>query len=113
MNKIILFSISVFILLLASTASHAVIQLRENGVQVSVFNIPNQTQRVIGTSAGEAGDFELLMCATRSDGSNFFLDATPGWTTLDSGECGGSGGCILGIFTRTNDSPAQTVNNCL
>jgi hypothetical protein len=113
MNKIILFSISVFILLLASTASHAVIQLRENGVQVSVFNTPNQTQRAIGTSAGEAGDFELLMCATRSDGSNFFLDATPGWTTLDSGECGGSGGCILGIFTRTDDSPAETVNNCL
>ncbi len=113
MNKIILFSISVFILLLASTASHAVIQLRENGVQVSVFNIPNQTQRAILTSAGEAGDFEVLICVTRSDGNNIFLDATPGWTRLDSGSCGGSGGCIMGIFTRTDDSPAETVNNCL
>ena len=113
MNKIITFSTAVFILLLASTASHAVIQLRENGVQSNVFNTPNQTQLAILTSAGEAGDFELMMCATRSDGSNFFLNATPGWTTLDSGSCGGSGGCILGIFTRTDDSPAQTANNCI
>lgn len=100
-------------LLLASTPSHAVIQLREDGTRASVFVIPNQTQLAISTGPGEAGDFELLMCTTRSDGSNSFLDATPGWTTLDTGSCGGSGRCIMGIFTRTDDSPAETVNNCL
>ena len=77
MNKIIVFSICGFYSAFNSTSSHAVIQLRETGRSVTVFNTPNQTQRAISTSAGEAGDFELLMCATRSDGSNFFSRRYP------------------------------------
>src|ERR1700752_904897 len=112
MKKLILFSIAIVVLLLTTTQSHAVIHLRENGVGTLVFNSLGQTEGIVSVGLGEAGGFELLLCATRSDGSNSFLDATPGWTTLDNGSCGGSRGCILGIFTRTDDSPASSQNNC-
>jgi len=112
MNKIRLFLIAIFILLFSTVASNAEIHLVEDGTRVNVFNSPDQTQLPILVGPGEPGDFEILICATRSVGSNSFLNATPGWTTLDSGSCGGSKGCILGIFTRTDDSPIESPNNC-
>ncbi len=101
-----------FMLLLSATASNAAVQLVEDAVGVNVVNSPGISQINVLTEDGEPGNFEILICATRSDGTNSFSGATPGWTTIDSGECGGGGSCILGIFTRTDDSPDGSQNTC-
>ncbi len=112
MNKIRLFSIAILMLLFSASASNAVVELVENGVKLNVVNAPGISQINFLTAAGEPGNFEILICATRSDGTNSFLNATPGWTTIDNGECGGGGSCILGIFTRTDESADESPNTC-
>jgi len=102
--KLILFSIPLFFL--SVTASQAVVELvdtEESGIRNNVDN--DITQGIIASGSGAAGDFEVIMCSTFSDGNNFFLNPTPGdWSELDSGQCGGSGACILGIFGRFDES---------
>lgn len=101
---LILFAVPLFFL--SVTASQAVVQLvdtEESGIRNNVDN--DITQGIIASGSGAAGDFEVIMCSTFSDGNNFFLNPTPGdWSELDSGQCGGSSACILGIFGRFDES---------
>ena len=87
--KLILFAIPLFFL--SVTASQAVVRLvdtESTGNRLDVDS--NITSGLIATGSGNPGDFEVVMCSTFSDGTNSFLDPTPGdWSTLDSGECGG------------------------
>ncbi|MEW6146197.1 MAG: IPTL-CTERM sorting domain-containing protein [Thermodesulfobacteriota bacterium] len=110
MSRISIAVIAYLILIFHATASNAVVELV--GVDVDVNSIPNLNQGTIPIPGGESGQFEILICATPSDSTNAFNNATPGWTTLDSGSCGGSGGCILGIFYRTDDSPDSSLSTC-
>jgi hypothetical protein len=99
---------------MSATASHAVVQLidtESSGARIDVDN--DITEGVIATGSGLPGDFELLMCSTFSDGNNTFLDPVPdSWTTVDEGQCGGSGQCILGIYGRFDGSSDSTDITC-
>ena len=107
-------AVTISLLFLSVTASHAVVQLvdtESSGARIDVDN--NITQGVIATGSGFPGDFELLMCSTISDGDNTFLDPVPdSWSTIDEGECGGNGQCIQGIYGRFDDSPDSTDITC-
>jgi exosortase sorting signal-containing protein len=99
-----------FLVLLSAASSRALIFLQGTGVGFDRSG--NITQGSIETKAGKSGDFEITMCETSSDGNNAFFNPTPpGWTTLDTGTCSG-GSCILGIFTRFDESPEETENFC-
>lgn len=105
---------TVFLCLLSVTVSHAVVQLvdtEDSGFRLDIDN--NITSGIIATGSGFDGDFEVLMCGTFSDGSNSFLQPAPdGWTTLNTGECGGTEQCILGIYGRFDGSPDSTDITC-
>src|SRR3990167_108091 len=110
--KLILFAIP--LLLISVTASQAVVSLVDSdssGLRQDIDN--NITSGLIATGSGLPGDFEVIMCSTFSDGNNSFLAPDPGdWSTLDSGECGGDGQCILGIFGRFDESSGSTDISC-
>ncbi len=110
--RLILFAVSLF--LLSVNASQAVVGLvdtESTGLRDGIDN--NITSGIIASGSGAPGDFELVTCGTFSDGNNSFLDPAPGdWTTIESGECGGSGQCILGIFGRFDDSAASSDISC-
>ncbi len=110
--KFILFAVPLFVLSVA--ASHAVVQLVDTESTGTRQNIDNNiTSGVIATGSGTQGDFEVIMCGTFSDGNNSFLDPAPGdWSTLDNGECGGNGTCILGIFGRSGNSADSSEIAC-
>lgn len=110
--KLILFTIP--LLLISVTASQAVVQLVDTESSGFRFNLDNNiTSGIIATGSGFEGDFEVIMCGTFSDGTNSFLAPTPdGWTTLNTGECGGSEQCILGIYGRFDGSPDSTDISC-
>ena len=114
LNIIRLTAVTVFIYLLSAAASHAVVQLvdsEDSGFRIDIDN--NITSGVIATGSGFGDDFEVIMCGTYSDGSNLFLPPAPdGWTTLNTGECGGSEQCILGIYGRFDGSPDSTDITC-
>lgn len=110
LNNLKSIAITAFLIFLSATSSHALILFQGTGVGFDRSG--NITQGSIETKPGNAGDFEIIMCETSSDGNNAFLDPTPpGWTTLDTGSCAG-GTCILGIFTRFNESADGTDNLC-
>ena len=69
------------------------------------------TELDIGATTGEEGEFELLSCATQSDGSNFFTNAEPNWDDFNLGDCGGSN-CTMGIFTKLAPEPNNVGNTC-
>lgn len=110
--NLIFFAVSLFVL--STTASQAVVELvdvDDTGQRVDIDN--NITSGVIATGSGSQGDFEVIMCGTFSDGNNSFLDPAPGdWSTLDNGECGGNGSCILGIFGRSGNSADSSEISC-
>lgn len=110
--KLILFAIP--LLLISVTASQAVVQLVDSestGIRNDLDN--NITQGVVASGSGLPGDFVVIMCSTFSDGNNLFLDPTPGnWLELNSGECGGSGACVLGIFARFDESADSSDITC-
>ncbi|MEW6146195.1 MAG: hypothetical protein AB1598_14375 [Thermodesulfobacteriota bacterium] len=110
--KSILYTFPLF--LLSVTASPAVVQLvdtESSGFRLDIDN--NITSGIIATGSGFEDDFEVIMCGTFSDGNNSFLPPAPdGWTTLDTGECGGSEQCILGIYGRFDGSPDSTDITC-
>jgi hypothetical protein len=110
--RLILFAVPLFFL--SVTASQAVVSLantESTGVRINIDN--NITSGLIATGSGVPGDFEVIMCGTFSDGNNAFLDPVPdSWTTIDSGECGGSGQCILGIFGRFAESAGTSDISC-
>ncbi|HET7290682.1 MAG TPA: IPTL-CTERM sorting domain-containing protein [Thermodesulfobacteriota bacterium] len=114
LNIIKLTAVTVFIYLLSAAASHAVVQLvdtENSGDRINVDN--NITSGFIATGSGFGDDFEVIMCGTYSDGSNLFLPPAPdGWTTLNTGECGGSEQCILGIYGRFDSSPGSMDITC-
>ena len=61
---------------------------------------------IVDTGSGSPSDYELIACAVVDPNeSNNFLPPSPGdWTTLDTGECGGSFSCIGGVWGRFTDS---------
>lgn len=112
LNKLKVFCFTVFIVVISVIQSHASIFLQDTTADGDADLVPF-TQSLAQTGSGVPGDFEVLMCATTSNGANSFLDPTPGpFSTLDQGSCGGGGDCILGIFTRFDDSPDETDNFC-
>ncbi len=74
--------------------------------------VPSITQLGVGATTGEEGEFELLSCATQSDGSNFFTNAEPNWDNFDIGGCGGAPNCIMGIFTKLAPEPNNIQSTC-
>lgn len=107
-------AVTISLLFLSVTASQAVVQLvdiESTGVRNDLDN--NITQGVVASGSGLPGDFVVTMCSTFSDGNNLFLEPTPGdWLGLDSGECGGSEPCILGIFGTFVESADSSDITC-
>jgi hypothetical protein len=114
LNTARLTAVTIFLCLLSVTASHAVIQLVDSESSGNRINVDNNiTSGIIATGSGFAGDFEVIMCGTFSDGNNTFLDPAPdSWSPIDTGECGGSEQCILGIYGRFDSSPDSTDISC-
>ncbi len=90
-------SLIIFIFCVSAAESHALITLEST--EVDGRNDLNNNEGPISIGPGNTGDFEILMCTTFSDGDNFFNEPPAGFETLDAGECGGPGDCILGILT--------------
>lgn len=114
LNNIRIISLTICLFLLSVTVSQAIVELvdtESSGQRVDIDN--NITSGLIATGSGRPGDFEVLMCSTSSDGSNSFIDPTPGdWATLDSGSCGGTRQCVLGIFGRFDESSGSSDISC-
>ncbi len=96
LNCLRLIAVTIFLCLLSAAASHAVTL---ESTEVDGTNDLNNNEGPISVGPGQTGDFEVLICATFSDGNNFFNEPPAGFEPLDAGACGGSGQCILGILT--------------
>ena len=112
MKKIKLLSLSVFVFMLFTAYSGAVVLVQDTSEDAGLG--PDTTSGPIPVAGtGQAGDFVLLACSTRSDGGNQFLDPTPDdWTSFIQEDCTGNR-CILGVWGRfvdTNDSENVSCN---
>lgn len=114
MKNIRIISLTICLFLFSVTVSQAVVELvdtESSGIRQDIDN--NITSGLIATGSGLPGDFVVLMCSTFSGGNNSFLDPTPGdWATLDSGACGGTRQCIVGIFGRFDESSGSSDISC-
>ena len=110
LNSLRIIAVTIFLCLLSTAASHAVVTLES--VEVDGANDLNNNEGPISVGPGNTGDFAVLICTTFSDGSNFFNGPPAGFETLDTGECGGPGQCILGIFTGFVQSSGPSDNFC-
>jgi hypothetical protein len=97
LNSLRLIAVTIFLCLLSAAASHAAVTLESTDVDGT--NDLNDNEGPISVGPGKTGDFEVFICTTFSDGNNFFNEPPAGFESLDAGECGGPGQCILGIFT--------------
>jgi len=114
LKKVRIISLTTCLFLLSVTVSKAVVQLVDTESTDFRTDIDNNiTSGLITTGSGSPGDFEVLMCSTSSNGSNSFLNPTPGdWLTIDSGKCGGQGQCILGIYGRFDEFSDSSDISC-
>lgn len=112
MNKITLTILSAFLITASLSAAEASNIFLKGQTQGGTASGAPVTEIAIDSPGGNRADFELLVCATYSDGSNFFNDATPGWYTQNVVGCGGAPDCIMGIFARFDDSTQGVENQC-
>jgi IPTL-CTERM motif len=112
MHKIKLILLTAFFVTMTISSSEANNIFLQGQTQGGTASGAPVTEIAIDSPSGNRADFELLVCATFSDGSNDFNNANPGWSTEDVGGCGGAPDCILGIFARFDDSTQGVENQC-
>lgn len=108
-NSLRILTITTFLCIMSAAASHAITL---ESVDVDGRNDLNNNEGPISVGPGQAGNLEVLICTTFSDGNNFFNGPPAGFETLNEGECGGPGQCILGIFTGFAQSSGPSENLC-
>lgn len=101
--------ICVCTIILLSTAANAAIQLVDKNFGGDSGTGANFTEGNVETGTGSPGDLEIIFTSTTSKGTNYFTGLVPGnWNELDQGGCGNNDHCILGLYSRIDDSSGSS-----
>jgi IPTL-CTERM motif len=104
MTRLLILPLIVLSVLFLNINSQARVLVNDAG---SNADIGVGTSAVVPTGSGKVGDYELIFCSISPVAVGaVYSDPTPGiWETLDTGDCGGVGQCVLGIWGRFIESP--------
>lgn len=96
-------------IIVLSTGANAAIQLVDKNFGGDSGTGANFTEGNVETGTGSPGDLEIIFTSTTSKGTNYFTGLAPGnWNELDQGGCGNNNHCILGLYSRIDDSSGSS-----